>query len=58
MPATPRINMGTERGRTITELNIAVFPMVNAPPKAPKRLSKKVPIRRLINKGNNKPSGR
>ena len=58
MTATPRINMGTERGRTITALNIAVFPMVSAPPKAPNKLSRRVPIKRLINKGNSRPSGR
>jgi len=47
-----------ESGRTITALNIAVFPMVRALPKAPSKLSNKVPIKRLIKSGKTTPSGR
>ena len=45
--ATPSIKIGIESGRTITALNIAVFPIVRALPRAPSKLSSKVPIRRL-----------
>ena len=52
------INTGIESGKTITALSIAVFPMVRALPKAPNRLSNKVPNKRLIKRGKTTPPGR
>ena len=56
--ATPSIKIGIESGRTITALNIAVFPIVRALPKAPSKLSSKVPIKRLTKRGKTSPPGK
>ena len=56
--ATPSIKIGIERGRTITALNIAVFPMVRALPKAPSKLNNRVPINRLTKSGKTIPPGK